>query len=307
LTLLPPGRTERQTCAVAHELNNVLTVVRTYTHFARQPTTPEQQARDLVVVAAAAERAGALVDWLACKSEETPRAADELSANEFVSMLSARLQQLIPAGATVEIMRIREDVCFHANGVRLEHIVMSLVLAASQRSAETAFKFAVERAVVDDQHAGLAAGEYAVVSISCTELKLSSSWREEPIPAPDQVAALLEPLTNLLQTMHGNLEVRSSAGQLRFEIYLPAACSVRRKPESPRLALVPPSAETVCIVENETAIRLAMVRTLASAGFLVLEANDGAVARTLLIEHGHAVTLLVCDAGLISDGEDFFG
>jgi DNA-binding NtrC family response regulator len=49
-----------------------------------------------------------------------------------------------------------------------------------------------------------------------------------------------------------------------------------------------------------------MFRSLASAGYFVLEANDGAAARRLLIEHGQAVKLLVCDLGLISDSEGFF-
>ena len=132
--LLPPRRerAEAQASAIAHELNNVLTVVRTYTHFARQPTTQEQRAEDLMVVAAAAERAGALVDWLSSSSERAPRAADELSANAFVSTTTARLQQLIYPGTSVEIMRVGEDVSFQANALRLEHVVMSLVLAASQ-------------------------------------------------------------------------------------------------------------------------------------------------------------------------------
>ncbi len=164
MSRLPTGyeHAEAVTATVAHELNNVLTVVRTYTHFARQSTTPEQLTSDLMVVAAAAERAGALVDWLASTSESAPRAPDELSANEFVSALSARLEQLIGSRSSVGIMRFGEDVSFRANGLRLEHVVMSLVLAASQQSADTAFEFAVERRVLCTDALGrLVAGEYA--------------------------------------------------------------------------------------------------------------------------------------------------
>jgi DNA-binding NtrC family response regulator len=82
--------------------------------------------------------------------------------------------------------------------------------------------------------------------------------------------------------------------------------SAQRRSVKPTLALVPPSAHTVCVIENETAIRLAMFRSLASAGYFVLEANDGVAARRLLIEHGQAVKLLVCDLGLINDSESFF-
>jgi CheY-like chemotaxis protein len=308
LSLWPAGheRAEAVTASIAHELSNVLTVIRTYTHFARQPTTPEQLARDLVVVAAAAERAGALVDWLASTSEAAQRAPDLLSANEFVSVLCVRLQQLTSARASIGIMRVGDDVTFRANGLRLEHVVMSLVLAASQQSADTAFEFSVRRSVGSATEPPLTAGEYAVIGITCSNVLLSRAPKEEPATAPDQMAALVAPFTDLLRTMNGRLEIHTGNEQLHFDIYLPAVPGAQRRSVEPRLALVPPSAHTVCIIENETAIRLAMLRSLAGAGYLVLEANDGVAARRLLIERGQAVTLLVCDLGLVNDSEDFF-
>ncbi|MEI9942137.1 MAG: response regulator [Pseudomonadota bacterium] len=309
MILWPAGheRAEAVTATIAHELSNVLTVIRTYTHFARQPTTLEQCARDLVVVAAAAERAGALVDWLASTSEDAPRAPDELFANEFVSALSVRLQQLTSSRTSVGIMRVGEDIAFRANGLRLEHVVMSLVLAASQQSADTAFEFAVKRQVLSSgELARLVPGEYAVIGIRCSNVILSSVWKEEVAAAPDQVAALVAPFSDLLRTMNGHLEIHTLGEQIHFDIYLPAVPNAHCQNVKPRLALVPPNARTVCIIENETAIRLAMLRSLAGAGYSVLEANDGATARRLLVERGQAVKLLVCDLGLINDGEDFF-
>ncbi len=298
---------EAVTATIAHELNNVLTVVRTYTHFARQATTPEQLASDLRVVAAAAERAGALVDWLASTSEEAPRAPDELSANEFISALSVRLQQLTSSRSSVGILRVGEDVSFRANALRLEHVVMSLVLAASQQSADTAFEFSIARRVLaSGELARLVAGEYAQIGISCRNVILSSAWKEEVAAAPDQVAALVAPFIDLLRTMNGHLEIHTSTERLHFDLYLPSVADAPRGNIKPRLALVPPSAHTVCVIENETAIRQAMLRSLAGAGYFVLEANSSVAARQLLIKHGPAVTLLVCDVGLINDGEDFF-
>ncbi len=309
MSLWPVGfeRAEALTATIAHELNNVLTVVRTYTHFARQPTTPEQRARDLIVVAAAAERAGALVDWLASTSEATPRASDELSANEFVSALSVRLEQLTSSRASMGIMRVGHDVTFRANGPRLEHVIMSLVLAASQRSTDTAFEFSVKRlTLTKDQFGRLDAGDYAVLGICCSSVVLSSVWKEEVAAPRDQVAALIAPFGDLLRTMNGHLEIHADSEQLQVDIYLPALPATTQRSLRPRLALMPPSVHTVCVIENETAIRLAMLRSLASAGYFVLEANDGVTARQLLIERGQAVSLLVCDLGLISDSEDFF-
>ena len=293
---------------IAHELNNVLTVLRTYIHFARQPTTREQQGRDLTVVAAAAERAGALVDWFASRSESKHRGADEVSANEFVSQASARLEQLISAGASVEIMRVGPDVVFHANRLRLEHVVMSLVLAASQRSSQIAFKFAVQRVSVPE-HApsGLAAGEYALLEIRCTRVPNSNNWKEPVARTGDQLAALLPPLADLLNTMSGRLEVIAEGEEdSRFEFLLPAVEVPVGQSTGQRLVLRPPGAQMVCLIENESALRRAMLRALAGAGYFVLEANDGIAARKLLISNGSAVKLLICDVGELDRDEDFF-
>jgi len=304
----PPRDGANLVAAVAHELNNVLTVVRTYTHFARHPTTPERSAQDLRMVEGAAERASALVDWLASRSETAPRAPEELSANEFVSAVSARLEQLIQPGTTIEIMREADDVAFLANALRLEHVVMSLVLAASQRWGEAAFKFSVARVSGGDAQAlALAAGPYVLVAISCLDARRERDRHARPPATSDQVFALVEPLGDMLRTMHGKLElIRSGESEDRFEIYLPAAAEpVLRKNES-RLAMVPPGSSTVCVIENETAIRLAMVRTLSAAGYFVIEANDGIAARELVIRHRRGVRLMVCDVGLIREGEEFF-
>ncbi|HEY3255873.1 MAG TPA: response regulator [Polyangiaceae bacterium] len=303
-----PAADENQASAVAHELNNVLTVIRTYTHFARQPTTPERCAQDLRVIAGAAERASALVDWLASRSESAPRAADELSANEFVSSVTARLEQLIQPGTTIQIMREGGDVWFRANASRLEHVVMSLVLAASQRWGEAAFKFSVSRVPGGAaEPASVSAGPYALLSITCVDARRESDWQARLVPSPDQVFALLEPLGDLLRSMNGRLElIRCVASEERFEIYFPALPERDVRPSQSRLAIAPPGASTVCVVENETAIRLAMVRTLSGAGYFVVEANDGIAAREAVIRHGLAARLLICDVGLLRDGQEFF-
>jgi CheY-like chemotaxis protein len=294
--------------AVAHELNNVLTVVRTYTHFARQPTTPEQGAQDLRVVAAAAERASALVDWLAAESEETAAAGDELSASELVSGICARLEQLVQPGTGIEIMRVAVDVSLRANALRLEHVVMSLVLAASQRWPQTVFKFSIERtAGVAASQLDLAIGPYVVLVVTCLDATKESDWQSRLLVPADQVAALAAPLADLLRTMNGKLEfIRTNTGEDRFELYLPEATAPSLRPPKARVALAPPSSQTVCIIEDETAIRQAMRRTLSNAGHFVIEANDGTSARELLIEHGRAVRLLLCDFGRLRDHEEFF-
>src|SRR3954470_11855180 len=92
---------ERQASSVAHELNNILTIVRTYTYFARHAASSEQQTRDLRIVAAAAERGTTLTDWLAATAEHEPHALDELSSKDFLRAVAVRLQLLAPPGTHI--------------------------------------------------------------------------------------------------------------------------------------------------------------------------------------------------------------
>ena len=110
---------EQQAAAVAHELNNILTVVRTYTYFARQATSGEQRARDLRVVAAAAERGTTLTDWLASIAEHEPHAQDELSSKDLLSAVAARLRLLVLPGTNLETGSTLEDATFRANRARV--------------------------------------------------------------------------------------------------------------------------------------------------------------------------------------------
>jgi CheY-like chemotaxis protein len=186
--------------------------------------------------------------------------------------------------------------------------VMSLVLAASQRWAETVFKFSVEQTSgVAADRLDLEVGQYAVLVVTCVDGTKEANWQAKLVLPPDQVSALVAPLGDLLRTMHGKLEfIRTSTGEDRFELYLPASAPAPRQASKPRFALAPPSVNTVCVIENETALRVAMRRTLSSAGYFVVEANDSVSARGLLIQHGQAVRLLVCDVGMIREGGDFF-
>ncbi len=135
---------------------------------------------------------------------------------------------------------------------------MSLILAASQRSLQTAFKFAVERVVVSEAEAsGLAPGPYALLVIHCARVPTPTIGKSRLPPAGDQLAALLPPLADLLRTMLGKLEVIVGAeDEARFEFYLPVSVAAVSRSSSQRLAPRSPGAHTVCVIENEPAIAI---------------------------------------------------
>ena len=295
---LAATRAAQQASAVAHELNNILTVVRTYTQFARQATSGEQRARDLRIVAAAAERGTTLTDWLACTAEDEPYAQDRVSSKALLSAVAVRVQQLALPGTRIEPHSAGEGATFRANHARLKHVLISLALSVNQLLPGGSVRLAFERRGVEGQGASpLAPGAYVVLVVEC-------GAATAPAP-PLEIAALKEALawqlslfSDLMSSMGGHFAlVPSQPSVARFEFSLPAVSDL---PASTSGAGQRPMehGRTILIVEDDTAIRVAMQRTLLGAGHFVLEASDGPAAQQILTELGRTVSLVVSDAVL---------
>jgi two-component system cell cycle response regulator len=291
---------ERSAAVVAHELNNLLTVVRTYTYFARGAVSSEQRVRDLRVVAAAAERGAALTDWLSLLSERSPRAQDQQSAALFVSNAVIRLQQLTLDGTVISASRSSDDVWFRANALRLEHVIVSLVLTANQTLRGGCFEFEVQqRLVADGSELELAAGPYVVIAISCRAATPASPLGGG-LSVLERMAAPLGPLTELVRSMNGTLALAgANADQAGFELYLPLGTS---QPSETRSRSSVAKGQVILVVEDDNAIRFALQRTLSGAGYVVLEAGDAAAAKQILVSADPCVTLVVSDVMLPQGG-----
>ena len=278
--------------AVAHELNNILTVVRTYAHFARQARSPEQRTRDLRVVAAAAERGAALTDWLGSPHEPRGQLQEATPSRELLSTIALRLQLLLTPNATLDILP-GDDLTFFVNRSRLEHVIGSLVLTTNLALSGGNFTFAVERKRrVDSNQPN--DDERAALVIGCRAPAESGAVAEGGLVAA-QVAGVAELLTDLLSTMQGTLNiVELKQGATRFEIELPLTAASRSPRISASRALSDRHA-TVLVVEDDAAIRLAMRRTLTDAGHLVLEASDGPAAEQIMANVGLTLDLVVSD------------
>ena len=286
--------------AIAHELNNILTVVRTYTHFARLGSTPEQRTRDLRVVAAAAERGAALTDWLGSAHESLVYAPDTVPSRELLSTVGLRLQLLLTPNSTLDISSGADDLFFLVNRSRLEHVINSLVLTANLALSGGAFTLAVERAQgFDSSEVNGGTGRAAIVI--CCHAPTDGGVDAEGGLVTDQLAGAVELLADLLSTMQGTLTMsRAKQGFARFEIELPLAAG----PRSQRVGVSarPPQRTTVLVVEDDAAIRSAMRRTLTDAGHVVLEASDGQAAEEILAKVGLTLDLVVSDLVLPRGG-----
>jgi two-component system, cell cycle sensor histidine kinase and response regulator CckA len=306
---------------VAHDFNNILTVVNGYSELLRLKLAKHPSALDdLTEIERAGESARQLTrQLLAFGRRQTLRPAP-VDLTDLVRSARGMLTRLI--GEDVQLCVLgSEPVTVVADPGQIEQVLLNL--AVNARDAMPAGgKLFLESSIVhidhdmdecqsvDDPCAHMEPGLYGMLTVSDTGLGMD----------PPTLARIFEPFfttkeagkgTGLgLSTVHGivkqtggQIAVTSESGQgTTFKIYLPTAdgrsiASKAKLTPPSRLALktrLGPS-KTVLLVEDDDAVRYLVRRVLTSSGFHVLEASGPLEAQSVLGKVTGTVDLLLSD------------
>lgn len=294
---------------VAHDFNNVLTVVNGYSELLLElyPLAPD--ARELVQeIAAAGHRAASLTRQLLAFSRKQVLATQLVDLNQVVARAEAMLRRLVGEDVALATALAPGLPPILADPGQIEQIIMNLVVNARDAMPRGG-RITLETAgvEVDDRfalpQAGLRPGPHVLLAVSDTGVGMT----------PEVLAHLFEPFfstkgsegTGLgLATVHGI--VRQSGGYVNvysepgkgstFKIYLPA---VEEGPPAPPLAPaagpLPAGTEVVLLVEDEDGVRALCRSVLRSCGYTVLAAAGASEALRLAEAHAGRVRLLLTD------------
>lgn len=292
---------------VAHEINNALTTVLGYTEMAQVETPPDSAlATDLREVMRAGRRASDITRQLLAfaRRQHTTLASVQLDA--ILQELLPSLQQLLRANIRTATSYAPTIPLVVADRSQMEQLLVNLVRNAQDAMpAGGSLAFAVEPRHLDTaQQIGgqtLPAGTYVTLAVTDTG---------DGIPA-DVLPRLFEPFfttkelhagsglglavcQGIVTRHHGVIEVDSTVGQgTTMRIWIPAAPDASVSTPATTGALH--GKERLLVVEDESAIRRILVRTLTRLGYQVLDAADGAAALTLLQDPTNTVDLIVTD------------
>ncbi|MCX6624776.1 MAG: ATP-binding protein [Acidobacteria bacterium] len=222
---------------VAHEFNNLLTVINGYSRLLLDRLSPDDPARsDLEGILLAGERAAELTRRLLAFSRKQLLQPRLIDLNRLVSDSRQLLERM--AGKNVEVrtaFRIDAGTVF-ADPHQLEQVLVSLVLNArdampqgGQISIETA---AVEREASDAQsHAEAGAGRYVMLAVTDTGMGMDEETRRrvfEPFFTTKDVGKGtglgLSMAQGIVVQSGGAIEVESKPGHgSTFRVFLPTA------------------------------------------------------------------------------------
>ncbi|HET9986260.1 MAG TPA: ATP-binding protein [Longimicrobiales bacterium] len=295
---------------VAHDFNNVLTVIAGYTGMLLSDLPPADPTRgDIAEIQAAAGRAAALTRQLLAFSRKQMLQPQPLNLNTLTAELEKMLRRLLPADIHLATRLANGLGPVHADPGQLEQVLMNLVVNARDAMPDGG-RLTIETANVDldEVHAPLhwdaKPGPYVMLAVSDTGCGMDEHTQ----------AHLFEPFfttkekgkgTGLgLSTAYGI--VKQSGGYISvysepdhgtvFKVYLPRAdAAAQRVPRADPRGAVTRGCETVLLADDEAPVRAMVRRILERAGYTVLEATTGAEALQLSDAAGPAVDLLLTD------------
>ncbi len=293
---------------VAHDFNNVLTVILNYANFLRLDLAEAgQSTADIDEIIAAAERASRVTRQLLTFSRETPVEVVSLDLREVVREMANMIGRLVGEDIAVDLKLGPEPVVAEIDRTGIEQALLNL--AANARDAmeyNGCLTIEVDGvALAADNTHQLPPGDYASIAVSDTGSGMS----------PETLARIAEPFfttkevgkgTGLglasvyatLAKLSGKVAVTSELGRgSRFTLLLPrlsATTAPAVEVARPTTATLDGHHHSILLVEDDESLRRAAQIGLQRHHFRVIEARDGEHALEL-VDQGLSFSLLVTD------------
>ncbi len=296
---------------VAHDFNNMLTVISGHAGFIRDSTDKTNPTHeDAIAILDAASRSGELTRQLLAFSRRQIRAPRVLQLNAIVESLESLLRRIIGEDFELATQLDTGLGAMEADPSQVEQVLMNLVVNARdamprggtleirtcQRSVRESFSPVSGFRVP--------VGDYVELRVADQGIGMDEETLRhifEPFfttKSKDEGTGLgLATVYGVVKQSGGFVWATSQLGEgATFHVLFPR---VDRTPSDlpplPPRRNSNPGGETILLVEDERLVRRAILRILRGAGYVVLEAARGLEALELAREHDGPIDLLLTD------------
>jgi two-component system cell cycle sensor histidine kinase/response regulator CckA len=296
---------------VAHDFNNILAVIMGYSDLMASecgPDHPLQKHNE--IIRQASERAVGLTRQLLIFSRKQTVQPVVLDLDKEIKHLDKMLRRLVNESVEMTFAPGNQTGCIMADSGYIGQVLMNLVVNARDAMPNGGhIRIAANNVTLDENHArahaGAAAGDYVMLSVSDTGTGMSEEVKARMFeaffttkPKGKGTGLGLATCQTIVQQSGGHIDVCSELGQgTTFKIYfpridLPRDVSARTNETAP----LPRGTETLMVVEDEPSVRHLARAVLQAQGYEVLSATNGQEAINLALEHrGTPVRLVVTD------------
>jgi nitrogen-specific signal transduction histidine kinase/CheY-like chemotaxis protein len=286
------------TGGIAHDFNNILTAIIAMTDLLAGEFADDPRRSEMVrTIDEAAERGAELVHRLMALARKQPLLTASLDLNGIVSRMAAILQTTLGEDISVKTALAPDLWPALADAHQLEDAIVNLAVNARD-SMPKGGQLVIEtaNAHLDQEYAmhnvGVAPGDYVAVIVTDSGTGM----------APEVVERVFEPffttkgeghgtglglsmVYGFVKQSRGHVKIYSEVGHgTSIKLYLPRAASraagATERPASAEAHVG--GGETILIVEDDAAVRIAAVTILENLGYRVREAQDGHTALDIL-------------------------
>jgi two-component system cell cycle sensor histidine kinase/response regulator CckA len=294
---------------VAHDFNNILTAIKSYSELLLEDMAAGNgRVEDVDEIRQAADRAATLTRQLLAFSRQQMLRPRVLDLNTTVRDLKNMLDRIL--GAHIELStRLAPDLgMLTADPGQIEQILMNLVVNA-HAAMPNGGRLDIETANVEldgeysRTHASTPPGPYVMLAVSDTGHGMTRETQArifEPFfTTKDKAQGTglgLSTVYGIVKQSGGSIWVYSEIDRgTTFKIYLPRVSAAVERPPDAVNTNGRGGNETILLVEDEEAVRTVAGRILRRAGYTVLEAKNGIEALRECEERGTEVDLIVTD------------
>lgn len=298
----------RLAAGVAHDFNNVLTIINSYSELLMMdPKRTPQDGEALQCIREAGGRAAALTRQLLAFSRRQVLQRRNVEVSQALGGLEKMLRRLIGEDIQLTVEASPGLPCVHIDPGQLDQAIMNLVinsrdampnggrLEVRASSEELGAEFCKGRSIRP--------GAYVAISVTDTGCGMT----------PEVLARIFEPffttkepgkgtglglatVSGIVQQAGGCIDVRSTASRgSRFTIFLAAATGTGGHEERRRAPRPAGGRGTVLVAEDELEVRRLITLVLRRRGHRVLEAGSGDEALEMLRDGHVSVDLLLTD------------
>ncbi len=295
---------------VAHEVNNMMTIVIGCGDFALEALGPEHPQRgEVQEMVKAATRAADVTRQLLAYSRQQVFRVVALDLNEVVRDLTPALTRLVGSDRQLAVRHAPGEAWIRADRTQIEQVLINLV-ANARDATGTDGLVSIETGVVEydeDQldlsHAeDVQPGRFVRLAVRDNGIGISADLTDrvfEPFfttkPVGQGTGLGLAMVYGIVKQSGGFPELVSTPGQgTTVAVYLPAVAE-ESVVEVMTSTAVPAAGEQILVVEDDPQVRAITRRTLQGAGYAVYEAITGLAAINFMNSHPREIDLVVSD------------
>jgi PAS domain S-box-containing protein len=294
---------------VAHDFNNLLMVMSSFSEMVSEAgPTNEKQRHYLQEVLKATRRAAGLTQQLLAFSRKQLLAPSVLDLKSVVDDFGKMLPPLLGPQIEVRLLSTSQNGKVEADRGQIEQILMNLAVNARDAMPKGGtLVVEVNDAVFEQDHVSvnyrIPAGSYVLLAVSDNGEGMARDTLEhifEPFFTTKErgkgTGLGLSTVYGIVKQSGGYISAYSEPGVgTTFKVYLPRVERPAAPPPAKAEPLAAGGSETILLVEDEQAVRVAARVFLEMKGYTVLDAADGTEGLRAHSQRGGRVHLLITD------------